>query len=101
MLVRTIVCEEAGLATFSVEIVASWDAEAAVWTAVSKDVPGLVTEGATVEAVIERAKAVIPELLELNEINIGKRPVDIPIHVIADYRESVRVPAHGRSRSQT
>lgn len=80
------------MAFFEVEIVATWDDEARVWTAVSKDVPGLVTESATIESLIERAKAVIPELLELNRVDVGERPVDIPIHVLAEYRESVRVP---------
>ena len=75
----------------SVEIRAIWDPDAGVWTATSDDVPGLVTEGETIDDVIERAKQVIPELLEFNHVDVGAKPVDIPVHVVADYRDSVRI----------
>ncbi|HEA69563.1 hypothetical protein LCGC14_1440520 [marine sediment metagenome] len=45
---------------------AEWDDEARVWVATSDDVPGLATEGETVEALIEKLKVMIPELLEAN-----------------------------------
>ena len=45
---------------------AEWDEEARVWVASSEDVPGLVSEAETVERLIERVTAVIPELLEAN-----------------------------------
>ena len=44
-----------------------WDAEAAVWIATSKDVPGLVLESGSFDALIERVRYAVPELLELNE----------------------------------
>ena len=43
-----------------------WDPEAAVWVATSEDVPGLVLESGSVEALFERVRNAIPELLELN-----------------------------------
>lgn len=43
-----------------------WDEEAAVWVATSKDVPGLVMESGSFDALVERVKAAIPELLRLN-----------------------------------
>lgn len=43
-----------------------WDAEARVWVATSGDVPGLVTEADTVEALITKLETLIPELLEAN-----------------------------------
>jgi len=46
---------------------AEWDDEARVWVATSDDVPGLATEGETVESLIEKLKIMIPELLEANE----------------------------------
>ena len=46
---------------------AEWDDEAHVWVATSDDVPGLATEGKTVEGLIEKLKVMIPELLEANE----------------------------------
>ena len=49
---------------------AEWDEEASVWVATSDDVPGLVTEEATMEGLIQKLKALIPELLEANGIPI-------------------------------
>ena len=44
-----------------------WDAEAAVWIATSEDISGIVMEGDSVDALIERIKIAVPELLELND----------------------------------
>ena len=58
---------------------AMWDDEARVWVASSDDVPGLATEAETTEALIEKLKALIPELLELN----GQSPVHpIPFELL-------------------
>jgi len=43
-----------------------WDNEAAVWVATSDDIPGLVMEGGSFDALIERVRYAAPELLELN-----------------------------------
>ncbi len=43
-----------------------WDSEASVWVATSKDVPGLVLESGSFDALIERVRYAIPELIELN-----------------------------------
>jgi predicted RNase H-like HicB family nuclease len=43
-----------------------WDAEANVWVAESADVPGLITEAATLEALSTKLETMIPELLEAN-----------------------------------
>jgi predicted RNase H-like HicB family nuclease len=45
---------------------ADWDEEAHVWVATSDDVPGLATEGDTLEGLVEKLKIVIPELLDAN-----------------------------------
>jgi len=45
---------------------AMWDADAAVWVATSDDVPGLVTESKTFEALLKKLRTLVPELLELN-----------------------------------
>lgn len=45
---------------------ADWDPEAGVWVATSDDVPGLATEAPTVEALTEKLRTMIPELLEAN-----------------------------------
>ena len=41
-----------------------WDPEAEVWVATSKDVPGLVLESGSFDALVERVRFAIPELLE-------------------------------------
>ena len=47
-------------------VAAQWDDEAKVWVATSQDIPGLVTEAPTLDALLERVLAVAPELLEDN-----------------------------------
>ena len=44
----------------------TWDTEARVWIAESDDVPGLVLESGSFDALIERVRFTVPELLELN-----------------------------------
>lgn len=43
-----------------------WDPEAAVWVATSDDIIGLALESGSVDALIERLRYAVPELLELN-----------------------------------
>lgn len=47
-------------------ITLSWDPEAAVWIATSDDIPGLVMESGSLDALIERVRFVAPELVEAN-----------------------------------
>ena len=42
---------------------AEWDEKASVWAATSDDVPGLVTEEATMEGLIEKLRVIIPSFL--------------------------------------
>lgn len=44
----------------------TWDAEANVWIATSNDIPGLVLESGSFDALLERTRFAVPELLELN-----------------------------------
>ncbi len=46
----------------------TWDKEANVWVATSDDIPGLVLESNSYDALIEKVKIASPELLELNII---------------------------------
>lgn len=43
-----------------------WDSDAEVWVATSKDLLGLATESVTYDALIEKLKIMIPEILDLN-----------------------------------
>ena len=44
----------------------TWDAEARVWIAESDDVPGLVLESGSFDALVDRVRFAVPELMELN-----------------------------------
>ena len=46
----------------------TFDTEASVWIAESDDVPGLVLESGSLDALIERVKIAMPELLEINSL---------------------------------
>ncbi len=67
---------------------AIWDAEAGVWVATSDDVPGLVTESKSFEALLKKLRALVLELLELN----GAMPRSgvAPYRVVAERSESVQ-----------
>jgi predicted RNase H-like HicB family nuclease len=66
---------------------AEWDEEAKVWVATSDDVPGLATEADTTEALVEKLKVLIPELLEANGVsNLG----DVPFELLARRFETAR-----------
>jgi predicted RNase H-like HicB family nuclease len=58
---------------------AEWDEEASVWVATSDDIPGLVTEEATMEGLIEKLKILIPELLEANGVHVDQQ---VPFEVM-------------------
>lgn len=46
----------------------TWDAEAGVWIAESEDIPGLVLESGSFDALLERVRFAVPELLTLNHM---------------------------------
>ena len=47
-----------------------WDSEAGVWIATSDDIPGLVLESGSFDALLERVRYAVPELLALNQANV-------------------------------
>ena len=68
---------------------AEWDEEAEVWVASSEDVPGLATGADTLEVLIEKLKAVIPELLEANGL-LSAGVEDVPFAIKAERTEHAR-----------
>lgn len=44
----------------------TWDDEADVWIATSDDIPGLVLESGSFDALLERTRFAVPELLALS-----------------------------------
>lgn len=45
----------------------TWDNEAGVWIATSNDIPGLVLESGSFDALLERVRFAAPELISLND----------------------------------
>lgn len=68
-------------------ITTTWDTDAAVWIATSEDVPGLALESGSLDALMERVRNAVPELLALN----GNAQADIPLFFKSERHEL----AHG------
>jgi predicted RNase H-like HicB family nuclease len=56
---------------------ADWDEEAGVWVATSDDVPGLVTESSSIEALAVKLESMIPDLFEANDTPIATENFEI------------------------
>lgn len=63
----------------------TWDADAGVWVAESEDVPGLVLESGSFDALVERLRYAVPEMLELN--GVEKRPMQL--NVVSERRVAI------------
>ncbi len=66
---------------------AEWDDESQVWVATSDDVPGLVTEGETLEQLIQKLKIMIPELLDANGVALSQ---EVPFELLSRRFEGTR-----------
>jgi len=55
----------------------TWDADAGVWVAESEDVPGLVLESGSFDALVERLRYAVPEMLELNGVEKGPMQLNV------------------------
>ena len=77
-----------------IRVIAEWDPEAGVFVATSEDVPGLVTEAATQELLLQKLNERIPELLKLNEHHlIGDDLCEVSLSVTAHQVSRVRIHA--------
>ncbi len=71
-----------------------WDDEAEMYVATSDDVPGLVTEAKTFEALKERIFAVVPELLRDNAHLIeGEISDTIEMCMLSKFTQSIQLSA--------
>ena len=70
-----------------------WDDEASMWIATSDDVPGLVTEAPTLEALLEKLRVMVPEMLELNGVLPPEAAQRAPFKLIAERLEHPRAVA--------
>lgn len=66
-----------------------WDTEAGVWVATSEDVPGLALESESFDALLEKVRVAVPELLEIN----GKKAPYYDLSFASERQE--RVLAYG------
>lgn len=72
-------------------VTAKWDSEAGVWVAESDDIPGLVTEAESLNVLMEKVRALAPELLELNGgLERGQRSAKVIVR--AHFEEQTAVP---------
>jgi predicted RNase H-like HicB family nuclease len=72
---------------------ADWDEQAATWVAEGEDVPGLVTGADTFEALVEKLRVMVPEMLELNGVLSAEEAAAARFTVIAHRTEHARAVA--------
>lgn len=66
---------------------ALWDDEAKVWFVADTDVPGLATEAPTIDALAEKLKVMIPEMLELNGV-VAPDHASIPFDLLTKFNDA-------------
>ncbi len=60
-------------------VTAQWDPDGRVWWCESDDIPGLVTEADTFDALTERVLAIAPEIIGLNRVAEPGEAINIEI----------------------
>ena len=66
---------------------ADWDEAAGVWVAISDEVLGLAIEALTLEALVEKLRVMIPELLEANRAFTDARRKEISFELVGHWLE--------------
>lgn len=66
---------------------ATWDDDACVWVAESSDLPGLVTEAASLDELDSKLPNLILDLLDADN---HQEDIDIPVEVVATFSRRVR-----------
>lgn len=72
------------MSTEKITVYATWDEEAKVWWARSDDIVGLSTEATTVEDLMRKLNAIIPDLVRLNGLPNDKDRSLLSVSVISD-----------------
>ncbi|MCY7276712.1 MAG: DUF1902 domain-containing protein [Phormidesmis sp. CAN_BIN44] len=73
------------------QVSAFWDENAAVWVATSEDVPGLATEADTVEALSQKLRDIVPELLLSNHVISAGYAGEIAVQLTSHRQELIEV----------
>jgi len=79
------------MSEFKCKVSAFWDQEAQVWTAESENVPGLATEAETLDALTQKLRILVPELLELNDMMPNAPVSQIAIEITSHRQEVIPV----------
>jgi len=66
-------------------VLLNWDDEAQRWYCTSEDIPGLILESDSLDALVERARHAASELLEL----MGREPANATLSFKAERRVAV------------
>lgn len=66
-----------------------WDNEAGVWYVAETDVPGLSAEAATPDALVEKLRVMIPELMALNQP--AGDAAEVPVTLLWELEQELRV----------
>jgi predicted RNase H-like HicB family nuclease len=66
-------------------VLLNWDDEAQRWYCTSEDIPGLILESGSLDALVERVRHAAPELLEL----MGRDPSNASLSFRAERRAAV------------
>jgi predicted RNase H-like HicB family nuclease len=74
----------------SIFVRAVWDDQANVWVATSEDVPGLVAEAETVEALRAKVTVMVEELIHLNGGDFDLP--EIPLHIFTEQTSRITNP---------
>lgn len=73
------------------QVSAFWDEAAAVWVATSEDVPGLATEADTIEALSQKLRDLVPDLLLSNQAIAADYVGAIAIQLTSHRQELIEV----------
>jgi hypothetical protein len=73
------------------QVNAFWDDETAVWVATSEDVPGLATEADTIEALSQKLRNIVPDLLMSNHVISADYVGAIAVQLTSQRQELIEV----------
>jgi predicted RNase H-like HicB family nuclease len=69
------------------KIYLKWDDEAGIWYSHSNDIPGLILQSNSVEALIERLRLAAPEILELSGQSTNNVTLDFKAERVLSYSQ--------------
>ncbi len=75
---------------FDVQV--TWDAEAEMWVADSDNIPGLAAEAPDADSLVKKLTVLIPELLELNQVQLDAASNGIEVTLHYHREERIQLP---------